>query len=123
MTRTCTADPSLSGLREPGNSPRPSATSPTRPIRGLLADGVAGRVAEGDPDGAGCCCDAAGDSCSVAERDGADDSVCARVDLRDGARPVVRPDGTGADRDREVGLLGGEIEPVEDMQRLRVDFE
>src|SRR6059036_2242314 len=69
-----------------------------------------------------CCRDAAGDSGSVSEREGADDSVRARVDLRDPVRgPVVpaadpagRPDGTGADRDG-TGLLGGEIEAVEDL--------
>src|SRR6516225_8115028 len=99
-------------------------------VAGLLADGVAGGVAEGDPDCARCCCDAARDSCSVPERVGADDSVVARVDLRDGVRaPGVSagdsagcPDGTGADRDGAV-LLGGEIEAVDDLKGLRVDFE
>src|SRR5436305_13607661 len=74
--------------------------------RGLSADGVAGRVADGDPDSAGCCRDAAGDSGSVSEREGADDSVRARVDLRDtvrgpvvpAAEPAGPPDGAGADR-------------------------
>src|SRR6266516_6458198 len=118
------------GLREPGRPAKPSATLPAsrywgaraRPPRGLPDDGVAGRVADGDPDSAGCCRDAAGDSGSLSEREGADDSVRARVDLRDPVRgPVVpaadpagRPDGTGADRDG-TGLLGGEIEAVEDL--------
>ena len=85
------------------------------------------RVADGDPDGSGCWCDGAGHSRPVSDRrEVADDSVRARVDLRDGvsepADPAGRPDGTGADRD-DAGLLGGKIEAVQDLQRLWVDVE
>src|SRR5262245_36385628 len=107
-----------------------TSTPERRPVRilppSLLADGVARAIADGDPDSVGCCCDAAGVSCAVSERrKGADDSARARVDLRDGvsgpADPAGRPDGTGSDRDG-TGLLGGEVEPVDDSQRSRVDF-